>query len=93
MAIPVDAKDPQELLDYRVDWSGPLGGDTIVTSSWAVSEGTVTIGTPPSTKDTTSATAWVGGGLAGEIAILTNTITTAGGRTYEQSIKIRVVQK
>lgn len=93
MAIPVEHKDPAELLDYRIDWSGVVGDDEITASAWAVAQGDVSISTPPNTFDENSATVWVSGGSAGTVSVLTNTVTTDGGRTYEQSIKLRVVQK
>ncbi len=95
MAFAVDAKDPSEVLDYGVNWTDELGGDSILSHNWAVSEGDVTLGVKSiETADgETFAKVWVSGGTAGTIAILTSTITTAGGRTFEQSIKIRVVQK
>ena len=39
MALEWDFKDPDEVLDYRVDWSARLDGDTIASSTWEVLAG------------------------------------------------------
>ena len=36
MSISWPSKDPDEVLDYELDWSLRLAGDTIVTSTWTV---------------------------------------------------------
>lgn len=82
-------KDPSAKLDYSVDWSEWLSdiGDTIATSSWAVSSGlTKTI----ETNTTVSATVWLSGGIPGVIYQATNHIVTAAGREDERTITIRV---
>lgn len=70
-------KLPAEVRDYRLDWSGFLGDDTIGTSEVVVTGATLDSGT----NDDTSATIWLSGGTLGTTATITNTITTAGGRT------------
>lgn len=81
-------KDPQESRAYAIDWSDHLGSATISTSTWAVSQGSVTAASESET--TTVATVVVSGGTIGETAELCNTITTSAGETLEQSIRIRV---
>ena len=80
-------KDPADRLDYSHDWTAWLDGDTITSSAWAAPAG-VTTDTPSNTTTTTRV--WVSGGTAGNVYRITNTITTAGGRTAERSIPIRV---
>ena len=80
-------KDPQAVLDYAVDWATWLGSDTITSSAFTVGTGL--------TKDsqattTTKATVWLSGGTDGTDYQVTNTITTAGGRTDERTITIMV---
>lgn len=81
-------KDPNESRAYAIDWSDHLGSDTISTSDWAVVTGSVTIS--DETNTTTTATVLLAGGTIMETAELCNTMTTDGGETLEQSIRVRV---
>lgn len=84
-------KDPSAILDYSVDWTGWLAsGDTIVTSSWTVPEG---ITEDSESQTTTTATIWLSGGTEGEDYTLVNKIATAGGRTEERTITIKVRER
>ena len=83
-------KDPNARLDYSIDWSAWLGTDTIATSAWTADTGLTLSG---ATNDTTSATVWVEGGTAGEVYGVTNTITTAGGRRDERTIKFKIKEQ
>lgn len=96
----VFVKDPDSITDYTINWGdGYLDtnspAETISTSSWAVSPadspGMSVSGTP--TKTTTTATAFVTGGVVGRVYALVNTITTSGGRTDERSIILRVEER
>lgn len=80
-------KDPQSVLDYQIDWSKWLRGDTIASSTWTVRAGITK--TDEDFTDTT-ATIWLSGGTVGMSYLLTNTITTVGGRTDERSIQVIV---
>lgn len=80
-------KDPNEVLDYQFDWSLVLAPeDTIVTSLWLV-PAEITKDSD-STTDTVT-TVWLSNGEIGSHT-LTNRITTAGGRTFDQSVTINV---
>lgn len=83
-------KDPDAVLDYTRDWSTYLAGDTIATSTWVVPTG-LTVNS--STNDTTTATIWLAGGTAFTSYIVTNRITTAGGRTDDRSFLMTVKEK
>ena len=82
-------KDPDEVLDYSIDWTKRLeSDDTIATSEWIVPEDGVS-------KDSddfadTSTTIWLSGGVAGQTYSFTNRVTTAQGRTMDQSIRLKV---
>lgn len=92
MALRWPPKDSDEVLDYILDWSARLSSDTISTSSWAIASGSgLTIDSDSET--TTTTTVWLSGGTVGTTYTLTNTIVTAGGRTMEQSVKIRIAEK
>lgn len=89
----LQAKDPQETLDYSVDWTNELAsGETIASSNWAVSPSGPTL----SGAGTSGARAFVymAGGTAGTEYLLTNTITTSASpaRTHEKSIVVPVLQ-
>lgn len=79
-------KDPEAIVDYEVDWSTWLGSDTLASSTWMAPSGiTVTSSTG---FTTTKATIWLSGGTNGSDYVLTNTITTAGGRTEDETVVI-----
>lgn len=85
-------KDPNEVLDYSIDWTARLASDTISTSTWIVPTGIV--------KDSDIIAAgnkitwiWLSGGTAGTKYTLTNRVTTVGGRTYDQSVDLKVKER
>lgn len=83
-------KEPGDHADYTLTWESDLGGDTIATSVWdGISPGIVT-GIPPSSHTGTTTTIWIEGGVAGTVYSLHNTITTTGGRTFDQDVELRV---
>lgn len=88
MALSWEApKDPDEVKDYSIDWLKLLGTDTIIASNWIVPSGL----TKDSDSFSDSATIiWTSGGSAGESYSLTNRITTAGGRTYDRTVKLKM---
>lgn len=79
-------KDPQANLDYQIDWTAWLAGDTISASSWSAAG--ITVGA--NTHTDAVATVWLSGGSAGSSYVVTNQITTTGGRTDERKITILV---
>ena len=83
-------KDPNEVLDYSVDWSALLAGDTIATSTWTVPTG-LTGGSMAFTD--TSTLIWLSGGSEGESYDLLNRITTAVGRTRDQTCTLKIKTK
>lgn len=83
-------KDPAAVLDYGIDWSAWLNGDTISTSTWTVPSG---ITQASESETTTTATIWLSGGTAGTDYLVTNKIVTHGGRTDERTIKISVTNR
>ncbi len=90
MPLSWDAKDPDEVLDYQLDWSPRLSGDTISTSSWLVPAGLTTVLT---SETSTVSTIWLSGGTVAQSYLLRNRIVTAGGRTMDQSVRLRVREK
>ena len=86
MAIRWESKRPDEVRDYRNDWSAFLGVDTIATS--AITADGVTVDSD--TYDDTSITVWLSGGTDGALATITNTITTAAGRVETEVFTLRI---
>ena len=88
MALNWPDKDPDEVLDYCLDWSDRLGSsDTISTSTWIVPTGIVADN--ESNTDTT-ATLWLSSGMAGRRYDILNRIVTTEGRTMDHTVSIRI---
>ncbi len=95
MALSWEAvKDPDEIKDYSLNWAALLAvdSDTIVTSDWAVVTGSGLTIDSTSDSDTTT-TVWLSGGTIGVTYELRNRVTTLGGRTYDQTVKLRCKTK
>ena len=90
MAVKSFLKDPAAVLDYQLNWSAWLDGDTISTSTWSAETG-ITVDSESET--TSAATVWLSSGSPGEDYEVTNQIVTDGGRTDERSITIKVRQR
>src|SRR5215468_28187 len=98
-------KDPDEVLDYTINWYGRLAGDTIVTSTWEIfpSGGTLnhdsdSIGSGGPDNSTltvanTATTIWLSGGATGDTYTITNHIVTAGNRHEDQSVRLQIKDK
>lgn len=88
------AKDPNEVLDYGFDWSAriPQGieGDTIVTFTSTVVEGTVVVDDSLSSPDSLQTVTWLSGGADGETCKVELRITTALGRTLDETMTIKI---
>lgn len=80
-------KHPGAVLDYQFDWGNWLGADTIETSQWSVGTG-LTKDSDDNTNST--ATVWLSGGTDGTSYQVTNTITTAQGRTESKALTVNV---
>jgi hypothetical protein len=83
-------KDPDEVLDYEIDWTSRLGSDTIATSTWTVPTG---LTSASNSSTTTTATIWLSGGTTGTTYRVLNEITTAGGRTMDQTVTLKIADK
>lgn len=91
MALTWPFKDPDEVLDYTIDWSDRLGeGDAVDTSTWFVPSGL----TQENEEVTTTTTVlWLSGGTLGQTYTILNRITTTGGRTMDQSVNLKIKTK
>jgi hypothetical protein len=89
----VQLLDPDETLDYVINWLDELDGDTIFTSVWITQVG-LTI--EQSGFTTTQATVWLtpsgSAQINGEYKA-TNHIQSVGGREFDQSIWLKIQAK
>ncbi len=82
-------KDPNEVVDYDLSWAEQMteDADTVATSNWTVPAGI----TKDSQSNTTTRTKlWVSGGTVGQSYDCLNRITTGGGRTFDQTVKLKM---
>lgn len=86
-------KDPDELLDYEIDWAARLDTDTISTSLWDINGPDAALTTPLDTKTATTTTIWLDAGTLNKVYTMTNHITTAGGRQMDQSVRLKIKTK
>lgn len=77
------AKSPDEVADYRFDWSAALQDGESIASHAVTAEG-VTV--DDSTNDADSVTVWLSGGAEGTVARVTSTIVTDSvpARTFDE---------
>lgn len=88
MALTWPSKVAAEALEFTIDWTQRLAGDTIATSVIAIAAGAVTIAAQSNT--TTSSSAFLEGGTPGETAVVTCEITTASGQTMDETVILPV---
>lgn len=86
-------KDPAETLDYDIDWTARLNGDTITSSAWSIPPGSslTIVGSPTFLGGLTKVV--LSGGVLGQIYTLTNTITTALNDVMIEHVQILVKAK
>lgn len=90
--MPQIKKDPNAILDYPFDWSLWLNfvGDTIASVIWVLDASLTKVS---SSFTGLTATIFVSGGVVGTTVMLTCRITTAGGRTEDRSILLKIVSR
>ena len=87
MANSFPTKYPDEVLDYAVDWTAKLAGDTIVSATVRAAASSLTISREGNTD--TLQSFWLSGGTSG-LVILTCEVVTSGSRTLAQPITIQI---
>ena len=85
-------KDPNAVLDYTFDWTAWLDdvADTIATRQVVVPSGITLDSSSIAGK---KVIAWLSGGTAGQTYQITCRITTAGGRTDDRSIFVKIKER
>lgn len=80
-------QDPVSTLDYNIDWTAWLGGDTISSSTW-ITHPDITISNTTFTGVIT--TVYLTGGTAGKTYKVKNKISTTNGRTEEETFDLTI---
>jgi hypothetical protein len=89
-------KAPGEVLDYDIDWSLRLNGDTILTSNYAIITTDGVAGSLAIQSNSfllTRTKVWVNSGTLGFTYVLQNTVTTANGDTMIESSSLPIRTK
>lgn len=107
MSLTWPYKDPDEVLDYDVDWTNRLydagelalveSGQTVVPND-VILDSTFTMPEGSLVKDSasfisTATKIWLSGGDEGQTYLIVNEITTVGGRTMDQTMKLKIKSK
>ena len=94
MALQWDSKDPNEVLDYQIDWGERLQtGETISTSTWTITGSDSVLVEDNNSISGENTVIWLSAGTLGVRYLLTNRITTSGGRTMDQSVRLKIQSK
>jgi hypothetical protein len=97
MALRWDPKDPNEVLDFDIDWSPRLvTGDTIAASVWAISGPDGSLTEDSNAFSGTATKIWLSGGTVtaqGSYYQLRNRVTTAAGRVMDQTVRLAIREK
>jgi hypothetical protein len=84
-------KDPDERLDYNIDWSPRLSApDVISASEWFVPDGLVVEDEDMSSSSTTI---WLSSGVLAEAYDVLNRINTVDGRIMDQTVTLKIKTK
>ena len=83
-------KGPLEVISYTLDHTDSLGSETIVSSSWDVSDGLVYSSPIVSGK---LVSILISGGEVGRAYIVQNTVLTSGGQTIVRQFKLVIVER
>lgn len=88
-------KDPDEVLDYAIDWTAELAdkNDTAQSAAWTVPDGLTQPAGKPPTLDGGKATVWLAGGTSGRTYSVSCRLTTTAGRIYDRSLVITVANR
>ena len=91
MAIRWPNKDPDEVLDYGLDWSGRLNGDALSSVQWSVTPAGLTL-TPDAVSGSICTVIVSGGALGETYSILCRAVTIAG-RIMDQTVRLAIRSK
>jgi hypothetical protein len=95
-ALEWPSKDPEEELDYGLDWAARLeDGETIAASEWFYEfpPGENILDVFGETFSDQVSKLWLRSGVAGRTYTITNNIMTSEDRVLEQSVRIKVLDR
>lgn len=92
MSLKKFSQDPDEVLDYTLDWSEWLVDGDVISSATASGDAGLTVGGTVSFTTTTT-TVWLSGGSAGSSYDVAVHVVTAGGREGDRSITLQIKEK
>jgi len=85
-------KDPDEILDYQIDWTTLLEtGETLSTSTWTPDGGLTKVSESHTAAGVS--TVFVSGGTNGTTYKVKCEVTTSAGRTYNRTIFVEIKDK
>ncbi|ALF00328.1 hypothetical protein SEA_ARCHIE_22 [Mycobacterium phage Archie] len=91
MSLKKFTQDPDEVLDYTIDWSEWLAEGDTITEVTATPASGITVDSTSFTVSST--TIWVSGGAAGQRYDISVHVVTNGGREGDRSITIEIKEK
>ena len=87
-------KDPASRVDYAIDWSGYLDGQTVSASVWTVAPAEPQgVAVAEASFDLNRAAARIVGGIVGHVYQVSNRVTLSDGSAEERSIFLRVEER
>lgn len=93
MAIKTFTKQPGDRLDYVLQCSDWLSGDSITSVSASFRYNDANVSIDACSHDGENVTTWLSSGTDGEQSQITLTISTAAGRIKEAEFRIRVIEE
>lgn len=84
------SKDPEDFLDYHIDWTNRLNGDIISSSAWTVQDG---LSSSMESNTDTVATIWLSNGENGVVYSVRNMIETGDGRIFNITVRLKVATR
>ena len=96
--IPTKGKAPNEVLDFLVRWTKWIGSETVVSSSFEITQIEGDSGTLVVDLEENSGMdrrVWLSGGVLDEVYLVVNKMTTTGipARKPERSFYLRIIPK
>lgn len=99
MALQWPSKDPEDVLDYDIDYSVVLAAqfpdfaaDTITSSSWTLVNGDVTLGAELVSPTGLVTKIWLSGGTIDVLQEVRNDIVSAQGRVVQQTVYLNIAE-
>lgn len=88
MALKWTIKDPNEVLDFEIDWTARIGtADPIETVTWTIPSG---ITKTAQTFEGLVTAVWLSGGTTGASYSVGCLVETEGGRIFDQTVILPV---